>query len=63
MVSDLDYIDITFPVSKRDNSKIEQKNNICINVLCYDLVYPAHVSHEKCEIFMDVLLIIDVDNR
>ena len=29
MVNDLDYGDIKFPVSKRDYSKIEQKNNVC----------------------------------
>ena len=32
MVNDLDYVDIKFPVSKRDYCKTEQKNNICMNV-------------------------------
>ena len=36
MVNDLDYEGIKFPVSKKDFSKIEQKNNICINVFCYE---------------------------
>ena len=35
MVNDLDYEGIEFPVSKNDYCKIEQKNNICINVFCY----------------------------
>ena len=44
MVNDLDYVDINFPVSKKDYSKIEKKNNICINVFCYenDLIDPVY---------------------
>ena len=46
MVNDLDYEGIKFPVSKKDYCKIEKKNNICINVFCYenDLTYPVYVS-------------------
>ena len=42
----LDYKDINVPVSKKDYSKIEKKNNVCINVFCYenDLVDPVHIS-------------------
>ena len=42
----LHYKDINVPVSKKDYSKIEKKNNVCINVFCYenDLVYPVHIS-------------------
>ena len=49
MVNDFDYEGIKFPVSKRDYSKIEQKNNICISVFCYEnnLVYPVYVSDQK----------------
>ena len=41
MVNYLDYEGIEFPVSKRDYSKSEQKNNICVNVFYYEnnLVY------------------------
>ena len=35
MVHDLDYVEIKFPVSKRDYSRIEKKNNISINVFCF----------------------------
>ena len=35
MVNDLDYEGIKFPVSRKYYCKIEQKNNICINVFCY----------------------------
>ena len=33
MVHDLDYPDINFLVSRKDYSRIEKKNNICINSL------------------------------
>ena len=59
MANGLDYKDIKFPVSKKDNKKIERKNNICINAFCYenDLVYPVHISKQKFEDCMDLLLI------
>ena len=46
MVNDLDYKDIKFIVSKKDDKKIAQKNNIYINVFCYEngLTYPVHIS-------------------
>ena len=33
MVNDVDYVDINFPASTKDYSRIGKKNNICINVL------------------------------
>ena len=61
MVNDLDYKGIEFPVSKKDYSKMEQKNNICINVFCYEngSTYPVYVSNEKFENCMDLLVITD----
>ena len=52
MVNDLDYEGIKFPVSKKDYSRIEQKNNICINVFCYEngLTYPVYGSNENLKI-------------
>ena len=49
MVNGHDYADIKFSVSKKDYSRIKKKNNICINVFCYeyDLVYPVHISDNK----------------
>ena len=35
MTNNLDQKDITLAVSKNDISKIERKNNFCINVFCY----------------------------
>ena len=34
--NDLDYCWIGFPVGEKKFSKIETKNNICINVFCYE---------------------------
>ena len=41
--------------------KIEQKNNICIKVFCYEsnLIYPAYTSDQKLKTVMDLLLITD----
>ena len=59
MVNDLDYEGIKFPVSEKDIAKIEKKNNICINVFCYDndLTYPVYVSDQKLKNCMGLLLI------
>ena len=38
--NDLNYDKIGFPVQEKDFSKIETKNNICINVLCYESKLP-----------------------
>ena len=61
MVSNLDYKGIEFPVSKKDFSKIEKKNNICMNVFYYEsnLVYPVYVSNKNFENCMDLLMITD----
>ena len=40
-----------FPVDKEDFGKIETKNNICINVYCYEnkLIFSIYISDQKCE--------------
>ena len=60
MVNDLDYKDVKFPVSKRHYCKTEQKNNVSINVFCYEngLIYPVYVSSKKIDNCMDLLLIM-----
>ena len=59
LITDLDYKGIEFPVSKKDFSKIEVKNKICINVLCYEnkLTYPVYTSDQKFKNSMDLLMI------
>ena len=63
LVNDLNYDGIEFPVQEKDFSKIEVKNNICINVFGYEngLVFPIYVSDQKFEDSMDLLLLIDDD--
>ena len=51
--SDLDYDGVGFPVREKDFSKIERKNNICINV------FPIYISDQELENLMDLLLVID----
>ena len=35
-INNLNYDGIEFPGQEKDFSKIEKKNNICINVFCYE---------------------------
>ena len=46
-------------MSSKDFSKIEKKNNICMNVFCYEnkLTYPVYVSDQEFKNCMDFLLI------
>ena len=58
---ELNYDEIEFPVQEIDFNKIEIKSNICVNVFGYDnkLVFPIHISDQKLENTMDILLSID----
>ena len=59
LANDLDYDGIKFPVERDDFSKTETKSNIC--VYCYEnkLVFLIHISDQKFENSMDLLLLID----
>ena len=59
LIDTLDFEGIEFPVSKYDFSKTEMKNRICINVFCYEnnLTHPIHISDQKFENSMYLLLI------
>ena len=59
IAKDLNYKDVTFPVSKKDYGRIEVLNKICINVFCYEykVVYPVCLSDQKCDNCLDLLLI------
>ena len=50
-----------FPVREKDFSKIETKNNICINFFCYEnkLTFPIYKPNQEFENSMDLLLLID----
>ena len=60
IINDLDYKEIEFSVPKKDFSKIEVKNKICMSVFSYEknkLTYPIYVSDQTFENSMDLLLI------
>ena len=61
LANDLDYNGFDFPVREKDFSKIETKNNICINVHCYEnrLTFPIYISDQEFENSMDLLLATD----
>ena len=61
IVNDLNYDRIEFPVREKDFIKIETKNNIYINVFCYEnkLTFRIYVSNQKFENSVDLLLIIN----
>ena len=65
LISDLDYDGIEFPVQEKDFSKIEVKNNICINVFGYEneLVFPIYVSDQKFKSSIDFLLLMMKTNH
>ena len=48
---------------EKDLSDIETRNNICINVFCYEngLVFPIFVSDQKFENSMDLFFVTDGD--
>ena len=58
MVNDLYYNGIEFLVSQKDFGKIEQKNNICINLFCCEdgFTYPVYVSDQKLANCVDLLV-------
>ena len=59
----IDSDGIEFPVQEKYFSKIEKKNNICINIFRYEngLVFPIYVSDQKFEDSIELLLLIDDD--
>ena len=63
LVNNLNYDGVGSPVREKDFSKIEKKNDICINMFCYEnkLIFLIYISNEKFENSMDLLLVTDVD--
>ena len=54
-----------FPVSLKDYNKIEEQNNININVFGYEnkQFYPIYVSKQKNEDILNLLLITEDENK
>ena len=50
-------------MQEKNFTKIEVKNNICINVFGYEneLLFPIYLSDQKFEDSMNLLLLIDDD--
>ena len=50
---------VGLPLREKGFSKIETKNNICINVYCYEnkLTFPIYISNRIFENLMDLLLV------
>ena len=48
-------------MQEKDFSKIETKNNICINAYCYGkkLTFPIYISDQNLKNSMDLLLVTD----
>ena len=63
IAEELNYDGIEFPIHENDFNKIEIKNNICINVFGYEneLIFPIHISDQKFEDSIGLLLLIDND--
>ena len=63
IVEKLDYDGVVLAVQEKGFSKIEVKNNICINVFGYEdkLVFPVYAPGQKREDSIDLLLLIDDD--
>ena len=65
IAEELNYNGIEFPVQEKEFSKIEIKNNICINVFGYEkkIFFPIYISDQKFEESMDLLLLIGIHQR
>ena len=65
-IKNLNYEGIDFPLSKKDYDKVEKQNRIRINVFCYNdkrESFPIHLSKEKFEDEMNLLLIEKDENK
>ena len=64
-INKLDYSGIKFPVTIKQYNKIEKQNEININVFGYENKnpYPIHVSKEKYDRHMNLLLITEDENK
>ena len=65
MVEKLNYDGITFPVMTKHYKKVEKQNEIRVNVFGYEKgqPYPIHVSNERYEVELNLLLIEEEGNK
>ena len=64
-IEKLDYSSIEFPVTVKQINKIEKQNNIRINLFGYEekQPFPIHISKEKYQDHMELLLITKGENK
>ena len=64
-IEKLDYSSIEFPVTVKQINKIEKQNNISINLFGYEEKqnFPIYISKEKHQVHMELLLIIEGENK
>ena len=65
MINELNYEGVDFPTSQKHYNKVEKQNNIRINVFGYEdrQPYPIHISEEKFEDQMNLLLITEDEKK
>ena len=65
LIGELNYEGIEFPVSQKQCNKIETQNSIRINVFGYEKEqpFPIHISKEKFEDQMNLLLITEDEKK
>ena len=61
MINDLDYKGIKFLCLRIILATLKKKNNILMNVICYEnkLTYPVYLSNQEFENWMNLLMISD----
>ena len=64
-INELNYDGIDFPLSQKHYNKVEKQNNIRINVFGYEKgqPFPIHISKEKFEDQMNLLLITEDEKK
>ena len=65
MINEMNYDGIDFPLSQKHYNKVEKQNNIRINVFGYEKgqPFPIHISKEKFEDQMNLLLITEDEKK
>ena len=61
IANNFDYDGVEFPVREKCFNKIETKNNIYINVFCYEnkMTLSIYISDQKCEDSIDLVFVTD----
>ena len=65
LIGELNYEGIEFPISQKHYNKVEKQNSIRINIFSYEKEqpFPIHISKEKFEDQMNLLLITENEKK